>query len=684
MHFTLRSLPASLIIALLAGTGASSWAAGLGAPELRSHLGEPLRLVVPLRISAGEGFSDDCVRVIPSRENDGVPPVYGARARVVRGSERNEVVVTTSEPMQEPIIRVVVEVGCTASVSRDFVMLLDPPVNVGSTLPGAVEAVDPAARPATTAPRRAQPPRTSTADASEPAARPRIARAPRTSAPAASPSSSTPSGTVPGSAARPPSAAVVTPAPAPRLRLEDPAALAGATRPPSTSSDAPGAVPSAPLAATPPPVPQPTAQEVELINKLTALGEQIELLKRQVAEQSALNAQLRDQQQQTVPLNWLYALLAFAVIALLVALRMAYQMRRMRQAVPTHAWWAETRLRSDPATIMKAGTAAAPPSAQGPPTLMPGMGPVVSQADAEQEVFYPNGTRTDPAVRLEARFARQTDSRIEVEELGATQAMKVLGETNVQMAITQGFDTAVRASAAAQPGGEKTEAIHSLDFDLGEPVLTTPSVGTPVVVTGEGSSAGIASVDFPIGDAAPAAPILAESSQFVPPIAGAGNAGPMSWIEARQVQTYLRQTADAIEQADAYLSAGQSESAASVLRRLIQDKEGTPRAPWLMLLHIYRRTDKREAYEGLAAKFATQFGRTPPPWDLVSLNPIEPGLDSDPQLLQAIWAKWGSADSMTLLSQLLYDREAGDEAFFNLTLQRDLLNFVKICPLEES
>ena len=37
---------------------------------------------------------------------------------------------------------------------------------------------------------------------------------------------------------------------------------------------------------------------------------------------------------------------------------------------------------------------------------------------------------------------------------------------------------------------------------------------------------------------------------------------------------------------------------------------------------------------------------------------------------------------MGLLSKLLYDADAPDTSFLNLTLQRDLLNFVKICPLD--
>ena len=53
-----------------------------------------------------------------------------------------------------------------------------------------------------------------------------------------------------------------------------------------------------------------------------------------------------------------------------------------------------------------------------------------------------------------------------------------------------------------------------------------------------------------------------------------------------------------------------------------------------------------------------------------------------PDLLQAIWARWGSPESMGLLSKLLYDADAPDTSFLNLTLQRDLLNFVKICPLD--
>jgi hypothetical protein len=694
MHrFRLHPLSAAIGLALFV-SNAPAWSLGLGSADVRSHLGEPLRLVVPVRLGGGETISEECLRITNSNIDDGIPVITGARTSLQASAANGmSVLVVSRDPVLEPVVKVVLAAGCGAGIEREFVLLLDPPGSVtvvgdesapgeksqaqqsaAQKLPVAVNGRSGSADGSSlsgTANGHAEP-----TTASRPVKPPimRKPKAPNRQLPGASsdspPSQPGKNGAQAGSPTLPGSVRQG----ADRLRLDGPqltpgdagkaASGAGSNAQPVTS---PGSATNGNAAPLPEPI-SPSAREEALIAQLTALGTEIQNLKKEMAEQAARNQALRDD---ATPSWWLYVLLGAAAAAIVAVLGLLFRIKRMQRAAAHEAWWTDTKLKAETGREVQSEGLATQHLSSGLSSAVGSKRFDSQQTDASirQAAQAAAALRAD----LELTFPEHLhDARIEVEELGATQAMRVLSKSGAELTAINPLKTAVAV---------RTQSIPALDFDLGE---IAPNDADALSSVSNSASAST-SADLDVwSQASVENSIRATSSVSTDPMPGIVETvgSTMSWAQARQAQGYLRQVAEAIEQSDAYLAAGQSESAASVLRRLIQEKEGVPRAPWLMLLHIYRKADKRDAYEGLSQKFSLQFGRAAPTWDTVDSAGSELGLDSDPQLLQSIWAKWGSAESMSLLSKLLYERQVPDENFFNLTLQRDLLNFVKICPLD--
>ena len=123
-HLSLSALSIAVALACLAP---DAHALRVGSAEVRSQLGQPLDLVVPFSAEGDSAFQPDCVRVLPSG-GDGIPGVGLTRLDVTpRGSDW-AVRLRTAQPVFEPAVKVVIEVGCAQRVRRDFVLLLDPPL----------------------------------------------------------------------------------------------------------------------------------------------------------------------------------------------------------------------------------------------------------------------------------------------------------------------------------------------------------------------------------------------------------------------------------------------------------------------------------------------------------------------------------------------------------------------------
>lgn len=260
-------LVAGMAMALVAPGAAL--AVGLGPVVQQSSLGQSLRVVVPVLLGPGEELAGECFRLVAAeRDLDGIPQALFGRVALERTGESARLVVTHARPVQDPVLRLTIEVGCDAGVRREFTLLMDPPV-----IDVPVASVESEPAPVTTA--------------SVPAARER-----RRSAEGA------PATTVPS--ARQGRAAGAPKARKPAPAKGSSASKAPARRPPSASETegprlkvsraTPGATPAA--AATETPTEQQVQAQQDLANALEA---ETVVLRQRVAELSALVDRMQEQ-----------------------------------------------------------------------------------------------------------------------------------------------------------------------------------------------------------------------------------------------------------------------------------------------------------------------------------------------------------------------------------------------------
>ncbi|WP_085315821.1 type IV pilus assembly protein FimV [Derxia lacustris] len=647
----LRGVSRAVSLALaLVSTSAS--ALGLGDIELRSHLGQPFQAEIAVRLAEGELLGASCVNV-PRGDGGDIPGIGSNTVSVETRGGRTLILVRGRGPFSEPVARIVVEAGCDTRVTREFVVFVDPAelasaplVREAPGLPAA--ALPPAARAtaaAAAAPAAADPARAAAARRRPAAQRQRVAPVatgvPVEAAVAAAPPAS-PRTTERTAASRPAGD---------RLRMvspEDAQPIGG-----QVAADRLAAAEEARVVAEA----RLAAREQELAAQIVALGKEIDALKKHAAVQVEHASAVVDD---GLPPWWALALAAGALLAVAIGLGLYRRQRELMQLLRTAPWQQATA--DEPAAFAAASAAAAatvaplaaydsetdPRYAQSIPDLSRRIAPVeVNFPDrlGEIEVEELNGTRALNALRTEPEAVPRSG-------VVTRSAVLDLPDEEFELATTQGQPALQAASVfdAAQ--------LPPLDFDLGMPEAEGP------IGAGFGMTA-----TLPLGDTAPA-------------VALAGARPVLATGEARRIQTRLRATVDAVEQADNYVENGQFESAAVTLGRYIEEHPDAPRAAWLMLLELYRRTDRTPAYEKLAVAFADRFGRPARPWDQAGSLDRGVGLDSNPEMLQSIWAKWGTPEAIGLLADLLEDPAASETDYYNLALQRDLLNFVKICPLD--
>jgi hypothetical protein len=119
---------AALLTLLPAWAGALS----LGTPQLDSRLGQALDLSIPIRTEPNEDFDSRCIRLV-NPVDDQLPTLTVGRVRIDRDGVLLWARIQSLGPINEPALRLVVELGCTQRVQREYVLLIDPP------LPGRAE-----------------------------------------------------------------------------------------------------------------------------------------------------------------------------------------------------------------------------------------------------------------------------------------------------------------------------------------------------------------------------------------------------------------------------------------------------------------------------------------------------------------------------------------------------------------
>jgi len=192
----------SLALFLALGMSADrATALGFGKVTSATFLGQPLSFAIALRLDPNETLEAKCIKAeVSLGDRILAEAMVRARLETAAGTGERRVRITTTIPVDEPVVSIQLHVGCPASLSRSFMVFADPPVRgalaSGSDTAednwvpdraespvGAVLAAVPAAEAAASAPmpsRRAAPPR-----AAGSPSRAEVAAAAREAAPAA-------------------------------------------------------------------------------------------------------------------------------------------------------------------------------------------------------------------------------------------------------------------------------------------------------------------------------------------------------------------------------------------------------------------------------------------------------------------------------------------------------------------
>jgi len=103
----------------------SARAVTLGDATALSALGQPLRIAISLAATEKDAVAADCFGLVQPA-GDGPPGIVTARVSLERGAAGQRLIVTTTQAIAEPALRLAVETRCGSPVRRDYTLLLDP------------------------------------------------------------------------------------------------------------------------------------------------------------------------------------------------------------------------------------------------------------------------------------------------------------------------------------------------------------------------------------------------------------------------------------------------------------------------------------------------------------------------------------------------------------------------------
>jgi|GEM_PF-7008574 len=119
-------------LVFLLASSSPSWALGIGNVTGSPILGEPLNVIIPVYGSLDERVPDECVR---SEVMIGENPLIGrvVKTKLLPPGHKSvlfRVQVSTYVRIDEPLVSISVIVGCTAPLTKQFLMFVDPPASV--------------------------------------------------------------------------------------------------------------------------------------------------------------------------------------------------------------------------------------------------------------------------------------------------------------------------------------------------------------------------------------------------------------------------------------------------------------------------------------------------------------------------------------------------------------------------
>lgn len=139
----------SHFLLLLALWTTSAAAVDLGEAQLRSRIGESLRIEIPLQGEGADSVTADCFR-LGTGDGD-LPTVSNARLRVKGSGPRRRLVIDQRQAVNEPLIALSLRQECSGGSQRDYLLLPEPPRTKATTAPSDDPDASP---PRSAAPRR--------------------------------------------------------------------------------------------------------------------------------------------------------------------------------------------------------------------------------------------------------------------------------------------------------------------------------------------------------------------------------------------------------------------------------------------------------------------------------------------------------------------------------------------------
>ena len=115
----------------------------LGNVASLSPLGHPLRVVIPVALSAGEALHIVCVKLVADNSAPGAPQIVTGRVSLEQSTTGPRLVITSPKSVSEPALRLALQVGCDSTTRRDYVLFLDPPNSESPSVLAAADTEEP-------------------------------------------------------------------------------------------------------------------------------------------------------------------------------------------------------------------------------------------------------------------------------------------------------------------------------------------------------------------------------------------------------------------------------------------------------------------------------------------------------------------------------------------------------------
>lgn len=616
---------------MTAGAIPAAFALSFGGEQVSSSLGQPLRMIIPLLGSTADSLDTRCYRVVTPSRSDGLSVVTQARIELQTSTTPPQLVIRSSRPIDEPVIRLSIEAGCDAPIRRDYTILLDPPPV------SAPEPRVPLAAPPPALPMAAERPATlpgpvamSAADKAVIAGERAASRRAANAAPLASTAKSLAPAKVVSREKSPPA-----------TTLRDKSAVGSATvrQIQQDKLEVQGGAPAGPS----------SAAEIASLSALAVPRLRIasDLVFREQRGNPPGAAPV-DELQEAVAKDRRARLLAAPIerdLAPRLEADLVVAQRRLAELQSQLAAAGMVTKADVPAAVLnKAPVAATPAVLQS------------SASDWQRWVWIPGLLLV---VGLIAFLLRQRRNQ------AATQFAATTSESTLHVGDEE--ITVVRTVAA---GNEGRNQPNSSSFGG---AMTLP-------VTSTATAAEVATLPLtrPASSSSEPGPVIARHAERE---ASDRLNNPLFQLRDTESHVDVTELSQVTDEAQVYADLGRNDQAIELLRDHIDAQTGelSSPAPWLMIFELYRRTNNRQGYDELAPLFRKHFNGRVPEWDNYGHElALDDGLEAFPHLVARIERDWGTGEARKFLEELLYDNRGGSRLGFSLAAYRDILLLLQV------